>query len=205
MEKYTKNVRFCMICNYVGKIIPALQSRCTRFRFAPLEPAQIEGRLRHVVRTEGVDMDESGERALLRLCGGDMRRVLNSLQACHAAFGHVTEDAVYATTGAPLPTDIEAISELLFSADFSAAMAGINALRAEKGLALGDMVTQLAAGLKEMDVPAHVRVWLLDRLSTLEYDLDCGATETLQVGTLIGIYKVALEMTSKATAPGSAA
>merc|ERR1712096_489776 len=28
IEKYTKNVRFCIICNYVSKIIPALQSRC---------------------------------------------------------------------------------------------------------------------------------------------------------------------------------
>lgn len=53
IEKYTKNVRFCMICNYVGKIIPALQSRCTRFRFAPLEREQIEKRLQFVMDTEG--------------------------------------------------------------------------------------------------------------------------------------------------------
>lgn len=30
IEKYTSNTRFCLICNYVNKIIPALQSRCTR-------------------------------------------------------------------------------------------------------------------------------------------------------------------------------
>lgn len=52
IEKYTKHTRFCMICNYVNKIIPALQSRCTKFRFAPLKPAQIEGRLQHVVDAE---------------------------------------------------------------------------------------------------------------------------------------------------------
>ena len=52
IEQYTKNVRFCIICNYVGKIIPALQSRCTRFRFAPLEPEQIAQRLDVVIEQE---------------------------------------------------------------------------------------------------------------------------------------------------------
>ena len=27
MEKYVRNARFCLICNYVSKIIPALQAR----------------------------------------------------------------------------------------------------------------------------------------------------------------------------------
>lgn len=52
IEKYTENVRFCMICNYLSKIIPALQSRCTRFRFGPLEPKQMEHRLEHVIKQE---------------------------------------------------------------------------------------------------------------------------------------------------------
>lgn len=52
VEQYTKNVRFCLVCNYVGKIIPALQSRCTRFRFAPLEIPQIEDRLKVVIDAE---------------------------------------------------------------------------------------------------------------------------------------------------------
>ena len=53
MEKYTRNVRFCLICNYVGRIIPALQSRCTRFRFPPLAEAYVRSRLQHVVAAEG--------------------------------------------------------------------------------------------------------------------------------------------------------
>lgn len=53
IEKYTKNARFCLICNYVSKIIPALQSRCTRFRFAPLKKEQIQGRLTDIVAREG--------------------------------------------------------------------------------------------------------------------------------------------------------
>ena len=52
MEKYTRNVRFCLICNYVGKIIPALQSRCTRFRFPPLGEGYVRSRLQHVLDAE---------------------------------------------------------------------------------------------------------------------------------------------------------
>lgn len=52
IEKYTKNARFCLICNYVSKIIPALQSRCTRFRFAPLHEDQVKDRVKHIADLE---------------------------------------------------------------------------------------------------------------------------------------------------------
>ena len=52
IEQYTKNVRFCIICNYVNKITPAVQSRCTRFRFSPLPPKEVEKRLQSVIEAE---------------------------------------------------------------------------------------------------------------------------------------------------------
>lgn len=52
IEKYTENVRFCIICNYLNKIIPALQSRCTRFRFGPLVAEKILPRLDYVIEKE---------------------------------------------------------------------------------------------------------------------------------------------------------
>ena len=54
IEKYTKHTRFCLIGNYVSKVIPALQSRCTRFRFAPLGPEAVRERVQHVVDAEGL-------------------------------------------------------------------------------------------------------------------------------------------------------
>ena len=52
IEKFTENTRFCIVCNYLSKIIPALQSRCTRFRFGPLTMEQIFPRLEYVVTQE---------------------------------------------------------------------------------------------------------------------------------------------------------
>lgn len=52
IEQYTKNVRFCIICNYVNKITPAIQSRCTRFRFSPLPIKEVERRVQGVIEAE---------------------------------------------------------------------------------------------------------------------------------------------------------
>ena len=49
IEKYTKHTRFCLIGNYVSKVIPALQSRCTRFRFAPLGPERYGLSIYHIL------------------------------------------------------------------------------------------------------------------------------------------------------------
>lgn len=41
MESYSRTTRFCLIGNYVNNLIPAIQSRCTRFKFKkiPFEDA----------------------------------------------------------------------------------------------------------------------------------------------------------------------
>ena len=36
IEDYTYNARFCLICNKLKNIDPAIQSRCVNFRFSPL-------------------------------------------------------------------------------------------------------------------------------------------------------------------------
>ena len=65
IEQYTKNVRFCIICNYVNKIIPAIQSRCTRFRFSPLPNAEVEKRVDSVIEAEGYELSQTFVRNVL--------------------------------------------------------------------------------------------------------------------------------------------
>ncbi|CAG8778864.1 3400_t:CDS:2, partial [Cetraspora pellucida] len=143
VEKYTKNVRFCIICNYVSKIIPALQSRCTRFRFSPIEQDQVKSRLDYIIQNEKVNITNDGISALLKLSGGDMRRALNVLQACHSAYDFINESVVYECTGNPEPTDVKYIVNTMSKDEFSLAYSNINKMRIEKGFALQDIVTEL--------------------------------------------------------------
>ena len=53
--------------------------RCTRFRFGPLKSEQILPRLKHVAESENVSLTRDGEKALISLSGGDMRKVKKPL------------------------------------------------------------------------------------------------------------------------------
>ena len=64
---------------------------------------------------------ESGKDALLNLAGGDLRRVLNLLQACHMAYPEVNENAIYLTAGAAVPVVIENMLHQLLNGSFQEA------------------------------------------------------------------------------------
>jgi len=209
IEKYTKNARFCMICNYVSKIIPALQSRCTRFRFAPLAPSQIEGRLDHVIASEKVPMSSEAKAAILRLSGGDMRRVLNLLQS--TAMSHnatdehdvpaavagedaamktdeINEAEVYLTSGAPLPKDVDQILDWLMNQSFAVAYKHIVELCTAKGYALTDVLQDLTAKLLTLKLDNVSLGKLLDGMSNVEHRLATGTDEKIQAASLVGVF-----------------
>jgi len=194
IEKYTSNTRFCMICNYVNKIIPALQSRCTKFRFAPLNEAQIAPRLATIAETEKVNLTETGSSALLALAGGDLRRVLNLLQCTHMAYPEVSEESVYLTAGAAVPAVVESILTSLLNDSFDTAVGSLMTIITEFGYALSDIVTELFAKVSLLVLPDKVIAHLIDRLSGIELRLSHGVNEKLQLGALVGSFVSARNM-----------
>ncbi|KAJ8095244.1 Subunit of heteropentameric Replication factor C (RF-C) [Marasmius tenuissimus] len=197
IEQYTKNVRFCIICNYVNKITPAIQSRCTRFRFSPLPIAEVERRVDTVIEAEKVNLTEDGKQALLKLSKGDMRRALNVLQACHAAYDLTSETEIYNCTGNPHPSDIEKIVQYMLTQDFTTAYQLISTMKIERGLALQDLLTGAYEYIETIDLKPHARIYLLDHLATTEHRLSTGGNEKIQLSALLGAFKNAVELTSR--------
>ncbi|KAF9240664.1 P-loop containing nucleoside triphosphate hydrolase protein [Melanogaster broomeanus] len=197
IEQYTKNVRFCIICNYVNKIAPAIQSRCTRFRFSPLPMVEVEKRVNSVVEAEGVKLTSDGKQALLKLSKGDMRRALNVLQACHAAYDSIGETEVYNCTGNPHPSDIETIVNSMLSDEFTTSYQLLNAIKTERGLALQDLLTGAYEYAETLDFKPQARVYLLDFLATIEHRLSTGASEKMQLSAMLGAFKNVVELQAK--------
>ena len=51
--------------------------------------------------SEGLTLDEKASKAIVRLSGGDMRKVLNILESCSLAYKTIPESKIYEVTGRP--------------------------------------------------------------------------------------------------------
>lgn len=194
IEKFTENTRFCLICNYLSKIIPALQSRCTRFRFGPLSPDQMIPRLEHVIQQENIDITADGMKAIVTLSTGDMRRSLNILQSTSMAYGKVTEDTVYTCTGHPLRSDIANILDWCLNKDFTSAYNQILELKTLKGLALHDILTEVHLLVHRVDFPPAIRISLLIKLADVEHRLASGTSEKIQLSSMVAAFQAVREL-----------
>lgn len=95
METYSKITRFCLICNYVTRIIDPLASRCSKFRFKMLDEGNAGRRLEDIARLENVKLEEGVVETLLKSSEGDLRKAITFLQSAARLMG-----AVQATGGA---------------------------------------------------------------------------------------------------------
>jgi len=89
METYSKITRFCLVCNYVTRIIDPLASRCSKFRFKALDGESAGGRLRGIAEKEGVVVEDKGIECLIKCSEGDLRKAITFLQSAARLVGAV--------------------------------------------------------------------------------------------------------------------
>ncbi|SMN19521.1 similar to Saccharomyces cerevisiae YNL290W RFC3 Subunit of heteropentameric Replication factor C (RF-C) [Maudiozyma saulgeensis] len=199
IEKYTKNTRFCILANYAHKLTPALLSRCTRFRFQPLPSDAIERRIANVLVHEHIKLSDQAKIALLKLSKGDMRRVLNVLQAGKATLDdpekdEITDETIYECCGAPRPADVTAILKSILEDDWSTAYYTLNKIRQTNGLALIDLIEGMIEILEEYELQNETtRIELLTRLGDIEYSISKGGNDRIQSSAVIGAIKTSFE------------
>lgn len=83
---------------------------------------------------------------------------------------------------------------LISNPDVTSCLTTINTLKANRGLALADILTALAEELGNQEVPAQTRVLWLEGLAEVEWRLSGGGGETVQTGALVGVVRGGCEV-----------
>ena len=89
METYSKITRFCLICNYVTRIIDPLASRCSKFRFKMLDQGNAKKRLEDIAEKENIKLENGTIDTLIRCSEGDLRKAITYLQSASRLAGAV--------------------------------------------------------------------------------------------------------------------
>lgn len=63
------------------RIIEPLASRCSKFRFTPLDPTSTTARLSNIAQAEHIPVDQSVINTLIATSSGDLRRAITYLQS----------------------------------------------------------------------------------------------------------------------------
>lgn len=202
VEKYTDNTRFCLICNYIQNISPALQSRCTRFRFSPIGANQMKNKIMQIVKSEAVKITESGIDTIIKRSNGDMRKVINILQSTSMAYKIVNEKNINTYLGYPRKTHIDLIIDMLVNKSFYVAYNNITNIKQQNGLTINDIISEIHDILIDFILNGNTYnlninkldmkdiLFILDKMRTIEFNQSISTDESIQLSGLIGVFKI---------------
>ena len=193
---YTYNTRFCLICNYVGKIIPSLQSRFTKFRFSPLDKNQIIPKVKDIISEEKLDYTDEGINAIYQLSNGDMRKYLNILQSTYLSYNVINSENAYKITGKPNPNEIHKIINVLLNNSYSECYEYIEK-NIDGGLSLLDIITYIYSYISYYPLENDVLCFIYEKLSNIEFNCSENTKDNFQLAGLVGIFILARNMINK--------
>ncbi len=185
MERYTGTCRFVMCANYSGKIIEPIQSRCAPFRFTHLPRKEHDSYISQIAENEKVKLASGGLDAIFEICGGDLRRAINTLQAAASLGKPVDEKVIYTITGRASPADVQKMIKTALDGDFSSARKELRDMIQKYGVAGSDIIRQIHSEIFRSDVPEPLKMKLAGVVGETDYRLIEGADEEIQLSALL--------------------
>lgn len=219
MEVNAKGTRFCIICNYVSRIIEPLTSRCAKFRFRPVDLKAGVDRLRFICEAEGIkfqsinDHDNDSKamekvkqetlETLLTMTEGDLRRAVMLLQSCHRIGSVISIPWLQEYQGIIPETLIDEAHQLCQqSGNVVALMEFVKKKILRQAHSVQQFIKQLALRLIDDPTIDIIRKSMISLvISQIDHQLSEGADEYLQILRLLCNYQRILCLSRGAQVP----
>lgn len=193
IEKYSDTTRFCLICNYENKIIPAIKSRCANFRFVPISTECIYNKLKRIAAKEKLIIEDDSLNAVALLSYGDLRKSINLLQSISMRSKKINIDLCYETAGVPPMGVVKKIYKTLIdkSIDFNKTYKLVNKKIVMKGYSLSILLRELTKYMIEHmnTINKNKLPIYFSELCDLESQVSRSTFGDIYITSLIGIFK----------------
>ena len=144
LEEPPEHLMFILATTELHKVPATILSRCQRYAFKRITPADIARRLNYVAGQEHIDLTPDGAEILSRLADGALRDGLSLLDQCAAAGGTIDSAAVLEVLGLAGNLQTARLLECVLRRDAKAALLLLNQLYAggkDVGAVLGELST----------------------------------------------------------------
>ncbi|MEO0236826.1 MAG: AAA family ATPase [candidate division WOR-3 bacterium] len=196
IEKYSKNSRFCLICNNINRIIPGLQSRCAKMRFGYLKSDQIIDKLSYIIENENVRITRQALERLINL-NKDFRQILNTLQCLHILkknqnvdYSPIEADDINKYLGIPTDQAVKHTVDILFSQPFEQVCTSLIQEFKNNQWELSHLIHKLAHYIiYESTIPDKQKYHIIERLSDIEFKLSHSNDAEIQLYSLIAAFQ----------------
>jgi replication factor C small subunit len=185
MERYTETCRFILCANYSGKIIEPIQSRCAPFRFAYLPKEAQDRYLMKIAQSENVALLDEGLGAIFEVCGGDLRRAINTLQASASLSKPVDAKLIYSITGRASPADVQRLIKTAMEGNFLEARKQLRNMIQKYGIAGSDIIHQIHRAIFKEEIPEKMKLKLANIVGEVDFRLVEGASEEVQLSAML--------------------
>lgn len=128
LEEPPAHVIFILATTEVHKLPATILSRCQRFDFGRISPADIAGRIQHIAAEEGFTVTDDAALLLARLADGAMRDALSLLDQCVSRSSEITAQVVSDSTGMAGTAYLYDLTDAVISGDTAAALAMLDTL-----------------------------------------------------------------------------
>jgi len=193
IEEHSETVRFCLICNYINKIILAIRSRCMIFRFSPIPMNESLKILKNICEKEDIKHNIKTLKSIIKICRGDLRGTINLLQSINLQYNSLDNISGYKITGIPDPKDMKKILLKLLDEkkDFNYCLKIINKLIEKNGYSIDSIISELHYSIIDnMDkIPSDKLGKFLIELAKIEYQLCSSTFDDIYIGAIVGVFK----------------
>ncbi|KAM3619968.1 uncharacterized protein V6R79_016435 [Siganus canaliculatus] len=188
MEKESRTTRFCLICNYISRIIEPLTSRCSKFRFKPLDNQIQEERLLEICDKENLRYTKESIAALVRVADGDLRKAITYLQSAArlSVDKEITEHTVTEIAGVVPSKMIDNLLKICFKGTFEKLQVEVRNM-VDEGYAATQILSQLHESIIEWDLSDKQKSAITEKMAVVSKCLADGADEYLQMLSLCSV------------------
>uniref|UniRef100_A0A8B9KYX7 Replication factor C subunit 4 n=1 Tax=Astyanax mexicanus TaxID=7994 RepID=A0A8B9KYX7_ASTMX len=183
MEKESRTTRFCLICNYVSRIIEPLTSRCSKFRFKPLANDIQRERLVEICEKENLKYTKEVN------IGNMLVKASNKIYiSCFKIM------FVFCFQVIP-PKVIENLLQICYKGTFEKLEAAVKNM-IDEGYAGTQILTQLHDLIIEESLNDKQKSVITEKMAVVDKCLADGADEYLQ---LLGLFSVIMQQATQSS------